>query len=118
MLHPFRDTRRGIFLGEPIVTTGQLLTPEQKKHLSEFQERNDLFHHLSSYHGMPFSTDVSTGLDPQVAERFGLPQRPYTSDLTLRLRHLQEHFENMAEKYPRPGVRNPGRVGRTIGVLG
>lgn len=97
-LHPFRDTSKGIIQREPIVTTGQLLTPAQKEHLSEFQGREDLFKHLASHHGLTFLEGQQQGIDPQVRERYQLERRNLTDTQTLKLRHLQEHFENLAEK--------------------
>jgi hypothetical protein len=37
-------------------------------------------------------------IDPQIAERFGLKDRPVTDLETLKLRHLQEHLENIEER--------------------
>ncbi len=87
---------------EPILTTSQKLTPAQKAHLDEFQDRDALLIHLASYHGQTFlglrESQLAHPLDPQVRERFGIPDSPVVSDQTLRLRHLQEHLENIEER--------------------
>ena len=98
-LHPFVGRPS---LHEPVLTTSQKLTLAQKEHLGQFQNREQLLGHLAGFHGQTFSglkeTELSHPIDPQVRERFGLPDRPITSDETLRLRHLQEHLENLEER--------------------
>lgn len=98
-LHPFVAKPDEL---EPILTTSQKLTPAQKQHLREVYTRSQLFEHLGSFHAMPFEemkeTELAHRIDPQVMERFGLSDRPLTGTTTLRLRHLQEHLENIAER--------------------
>lgn len=107
-LHPFvsRPSRY-----EPVLTTSQKLTPAQKEHLDEFQDRDSLLSHLSSFHGQTFSGETesqqSHPIDPEVRKRFGLPDRPLTSLETLQLRHLQEHLENIEERVRTAPERGP-----------
>jgi hypothetical protein len=72
-LHPF-VARPSAF--EPILTTGQKLTPAQKKHLDEEAQLplEEFYNHLVSVHGdnLP-PLHYHSGLDPQVAERFNIP---------------------------------------------
>lgn len=94
-LHPFVEKPSET---EPILVTSQKLTPAQKEHLAEFQDRDSLFSHLAAFHGLIFPTGREKGLDPQVRERFDIAEEPFTTIETLRLRHLQEHLENIAER--------------------
>jgi len=98
-LHPF-VSRPSAF--EPILTTGQKLTPAQKRHLNAFQNREDLLQHLAGFHGQTFTAlkedELSHPIDPQVRARFGIGDRPVVSDQTLKLRHLQEHLDNIEER--------------------
>ena len=118
-LHPFRPRATPF---EPVLTTSQLLTPAQKQHLGEQDTREKLLGHLHSHHGQTFTdlkeSDLSHPIDPQVKRRFGLPDRPLTSDQTLRLRHLQEHIENLEERIRTspPGFRQ--RLEKEAGLHG
>lgn len=99
-LHPFR---KGISDTEPIKTFSQSLTPTQKEHLEDTShDRSKLIHHLAGAHGQVFpdlkESELAHPIDPQVRQRFGLPDRPIISNQTLQYRHLQEHIENIAEK--------------------
>ena|SRR5437867_344386 len=118
-LHPF-VARPSAF--EPVLTTSQKLTPAQKKHLDQFQDRDDLLRHLSSFHGQTFEEGTEKELphhiDPQVAERFGIGKRHLTSSQTLRLRHLQEHIENIEERVrtaPKTRPLTPAEF-RSVGI--
>jgi hypothetical protein len=98
-LHPF-VARPSIF--EPVLTTGQKLTPAQKEHLEEFGNKpmEVLYNHLVSVHGdnLP-PLHYHSGLDPEVAKRFNIPtEDTLVSREQLRIHHLRRHVEDMEER--------------------
>lgn len=109
-LHPF-VARPSVF--EPILTTGQKLTPAQKEHLeeagSESKPIDKLYNHLVSVHGdnLP-PLHYHSGLDPQVAKRFNIPtEDTLVTREQLRIHHLRRHVEDIEERVRTAPKRSP-----------